>query len=312
MSEGLFDRIFFASLSMLPLLGACHLLVYALVRRSAALAGLAAFLIAFLALVFRPIAELLPQLGIDSFREGANFDIREAAFYVRSLGYAGMQRNMMALWLGIFVAYGLAAGAVALVLRRRASGRVLRGANLVAIAVLLVLPSIYSIVHGVTAFRQANIELAQIDGNLSNSRGQVTATANPDNDLVVVLYIGESATRVNWSLYGYPRDTTPALRRLGDEGKLIVFDNVTATHAHTAPSIIEALSIPAPRQAHDGIEEIYRQDRISLVDILAKGGISTTLFSNQGRFGTWNLASPILFRRAERQVYSTDRLLGER
>ena len=38
---------------------------------------------------------------------------------------------------------------------------------------------------------------------------------------IVVLVIGESASRRHWSLYGYPRETTPRLAKLGD--KLLLF-----------------------------------------------------------------------------------------
>jgi heptose-I-phosphate ethanolaminephosphotransferase len=50
----------------------------------------------------------------------------------------------------------------------------------------------------------------------------------------VVFLIGESATRLDWSLYGYSRETTPELSALGDE--LVWFDDVITGYPGTVGS----------------------------------------------------------------------------
>lgn len=64
----------------------------------------------------------------------------------------------------------------------------------------------------------------------------VTTPASPDT---MVLVIGESTNRQNMSLYGYPRDTTPELRRLQNaEGdRLGVFRHAWSVDATTVPAL---------------------------------------------------------------------------
>jgi heptose-I-phosphate ethanolaminephosphotransferase len=56
----------------------------------------------------------------------------------------------------------------------------------------------------------------------------------------VVLVIGESDTRNNWSLYGYARETTPELEKMRD--KLLVFGDVVAADGATVGSISKMLT----------------------------------------------------------------------
>jgi heptose-I-phosphate ethanolaminephosphotransferase len=52
---------------------------------------------------------------------------------------------------------------------------------------------------------------------------------------LIVVVIGESANRLHWSLYGYPKETTPRLEKLA--GELDVFSDVISTCAGTLCSI---------------------------------------------------------------------------
>jgi heptose-I-phosphate ethanolaminephosphotransferase len=56
----------------------------------------------------------------------------------------------------------------------------------------------------------------------------------------VVFVIGESVNRWNWSLYGYPRRTTPKLEALGD--RILAFTDVISSAASTIPSVTRMLS----------------------------------------------------------------------
>jgi heptose-I-phosphate ethanolaminephosphotransferase len=66
---------------------------------------------------------------------------------------------------------------------------------------------------------------------------------------VIVVVIGESATRRHWSLYGYARETTPYLQKRAEE--LLVFTDVISSSTGTLSSIRGMLStsdsIPAFR-----------------------------------------------------------------
>ena len=60
----------------------------------------------------------------------------------------------------------------------------------------------------------------------------------------VVLFIGESANRMNWGLYGYPRDTTAPLAQMFQTlgGQALVFRQARSTQAFTLPSLRLALT----------------------------------------------------------------------
>ena len=56
----------------------------------------------------------------------------------------------------------------------------------------------------------------------------------------LIVHIGESTSSMNWSLYGYFRDTNPRLMSL-DENELMIFRNIFSTHTHTTPSLLDTL-----------------------------------------------------------------------
>lgn len=56
----------------------------------------------------------------------------------------------------------------------------------------------------------------------------------------LVLVLGESVNRSNWSLYGYPRNTTPEL--VARRGDMIVFNNVMSSDAATVQSLLKMLT----------------------------------------------------------------------
>ena len=62
----------------------------------------------------------------------------------------------------------------------------------------------------------------------------------------VVLVIGESDTRNNWSLYGYGRQTTPELAKLRDQ--LLVFRDVVAADGATVGSISKMLTAATAKE----------------------------------------------------------------
>ena len=64
----------------------------------------------------------------------------------------------------------------------------------------------------------------------------------------VVFLIGESVTRLNWSMYGYPRKTTPELESLGPQ--LFRFSDVVTTLGSTVGDIRLMMS-PATRERPD-------------------------------------------------------------
>ncbi len=105
---------------------------------------------------------------------------------------------------------------------------------------------------------------------------------------LIVLVIGEASGRNHYSLYGYPRPTTPNLEARKKE--LLVFSDVVAPHAHTIPALEKALTFAN----HEGDPA-----RCSLVDILKAAGYYVITLSNQPQFGPNETASSRLLGRAD-------------
>jgi len=297
---------------VLPLAATVHLLLYGLYRRRTGLALLAVVAALILVFVYKPLFSALPELGIDSLRDGSNFDLREATFFLETFGYQTLAFKWVGYWVVFYLVAVAGLGFAGKRLALRYPART-RGLNLhYAVAGLIALPPManvgYKAWQGIST---ASEELASLERNFAGHSGEFAVTAAPDNDLSVLLYIGESTSSMHWSLYGYPRDTTPRLRALERGGHLLRFDHVVSPHVHTSDSLIEALSVGAngtDRAAQP--KTIYEKPRISVVDLLNQAGIQTAFFSNQSRGGTWNAASRIVFRNARLSRYSTDRALG--
>lgn len=103
-----------------------------------------------------------------------------------------------------------------------------------------------------------------------------------------VFIVGESLTRNHMSLYGYWRDTTPALSRLADE--MAVFTDVVSPHSHTEPSLEQALTLA--NQAN-GLR-FTDAENYSLIEILRAAGFDTWWISNQNTFGPWDNKTAVL------------------
>jgi heptose-I-phosphate ethanolaminephosphotransferase len=87
----------------------------------------------------------------------------------------------------------------------------------------------------------------QVAGALVKAQAYETGYAGPAQQ-TVVLVLGESVNRSNWSLYGYGRATTPLLDVRRDQ--MLVFNNVLSSDAATAASLTKMLT-PATRDRPD-------------------------------------------------------------
>lgn len=88
----------------------------------------------------------------------------------------------------------------------------------------------------------------------------------------LVFVLGESSTRLNWSLYGYPRSTTPELQAL--EGQLLKFTDVITTSGSTILDM-EKMLTPATRTE----PELY-QEQPNILTIARKAGYKTFWITN--------------------------------
>lgn len=105
----------------------------------------------------------------------------------------------------------------------------------------------------------------------------------------VFVYIGESTSTLNMSLYGYPYETTPRLDQLSKkELGFIRFDNVLSTHSHTTPSLLRALSI-VPRNNSGAMSSWGIGPVLKAIDL------DTSLVSIQPSVGSFGAFSPLVF-----------------
>ena len=127
-------------------------------------------------------------------------------------------------------------------------------------------------------------------------RAQWQARLDNDRAATVVVFIGESGNRMNWGLYGYPRDTTAplaqAFQALG--GQTLLFTQARSTQAFTLPSLRLALT-PA-----DEAQPQLWQSTPDFVLLARAAGYHVRWLSNQPGQDGW-LAS--LARGADEHVF---------
>ena len=93
-------------------------------------------------------------------------------------------------------------------------------------------------------------------------------------DLPVLLFvIGESSSRRDWHLYGYPRETTPFMDALCGNHELIVFRDVVGAASSTARAI--------PALLLDGKIDLENSDTCNFPAVLKEAGYRCVLVSNQ-------------------------------
>jgi heptose-I-phosphate ethanolaminephosphotransferase len=109
------------------------------------------------------------------------------------------------------------------------------------------------------------------------------AAARAGESEIYVVAIGETSRRMNWSLFGYPRGTTPLLDAI--RGELIVFNHVTSNATNTILSVPLALTRASPASRSPARSEK------SIITLLKQAGFATFWISNQERSDA--LSNPI-------------------
>ncbi|MFC4721530.1 phosphoethanolamine transferase [Geojedonia litorea] len=109
--------------------------------------------------------------------------------------------------------------------------------------------------------------------DFNNEEKIIQTKVHTDNDVIVII-LGESATRKHMGIYGYPRETTPNLNRRSDS--LIVYRNVISSHVYTTESIYDILTLSNYERP---------QASNSLLDYLKNSGYKVYWLSNQRPVG---------------------------
>jgi glucan phosphoethanolaminetransferase (alkaline phosphatase superfamily) len=121
---------------------------------------------------------------------------------------------------------------------------------------------------------------------------------------IYVVVIGETSRRTNWSLFGYPRATTPRLDAIRND--LVLFDHVTSNATTTILSVPLALTRAAPSTSG-----VARSEK-SIVTLLKQAGFETFWISNQERPGVGSSPISQIAFEADHVSFSGDIQAGAR
>lgn len=110
-------------------------------------------------------------------------------------------------------------------------------------------------------------------------RYNASSIRNSEDKELYIMVIGETSRAMNWSLYGYEKDTNPKLKTLGD--KLIVYRDMFTQSNTTHKSVPIILS---PCDAHSRAE-LHKTKGI--LSAYKEAGFHTTFISNQPPNGSY-------------------------
>lgn len=111
----------------------------------------------------------------------------------------------------------------------------------------------------------------------------------------VVIVIGESTTRMHMSLYGYQRDTNPALTSIKHE--LIAFNNVFSSRPSTIESLEQVLTFADQKHPDD-----YKTTP-SIISMMKQSGYKTYWITNQQTMTKRNTMLTTFAKQADEQVF---------
>lgn len=113
----------------------------------------------------------------------------------------------------------------------------------------------------------------------------------------VVLVLGESTNRQRMSLYGYPRETTPRLDALHEQGDLLVFRDVVTPRPYTIEALQQILSFADAKNP----ERFFNEP--TLLNMMKQAGYEITWITNQQTQTRRNTMLTTFSQMADHQVY---------
>ena len=171
---------------------------------------------------------------------------------------------------------------------------------------------LFIIAFSITIFKILNLvvinynlgkDLKNIE-TLNNDKIEKYKTSRKNNHpLKIIMYIGESTSALNLSLYGYPFNTTPNLLEKENRDHFIKFTNTFATHTHSTPSLSDSLSLCMLDIEDECVGFENFNNNLPVVDVLSKNKLSSYLYSTQGMLGGHNLANKLVLN-TEKKFFS--------
>lgn len=112
-----------------------------------------------------------------------------------------------------------------------------------------------------------------------------------------VVVIGESLSKEHMQIYGYPRETTPQIASMINEGTVIKYENAISNHTHTTQTLSKALT-----SSNQYNQQTFPESK-SIINILNAADIETYWISNQVRYGVWDNAVGIVADNSDHKYY---------
>jgi glucan phosphoethanolaminetransferase (alkaline phosphatase superfamily) len=219
-------------------------------------------------------------LGADSFNELKDFDKNEAYFwfgtFLSTISQMLIPIGKTSLLLAVVTI--LLAIIIFIILSRHPFFRKV-------LIVILFFGAVLFAYEGYVEFKSGRSYVAQLEKQFDTEPVGFKKTANID----LFVYIGESTTTLNMSLYGYPLPTTPELDKLSKEDiGFVHFDGVRSTHSHTSLSLLRALAVTSHQR--DG-----RLNHWGIGSVLKQSGLTPKLYSVQSLNGSFATFSRFVF-----------------
>lgn len=241
------------------------------------------------------VLDWLYGLGGDSFLESRNFNWKEAYFWI--ITFVNLFPSLLIASEKIFILLLIES----LVLSVFIFWAITK--HRVILSVLIIV--LFGIGGGIgyhvyNGFQMGQIYISELEKSFDkNPTGFKSTTTNID----LFVYIGESTSSLNMSLYGYPLPTTPNLDLLKNKDGFLYFNNIRSTHTHTSPSLLRAFSVISTKD--DG-----RQVKWGIGRILKSSGIDSNLHSVQPLNGSFASSSRFIFDGINYDLPSNDRYKG--
>jgi hypothetical protein len=232
-------------------------------------------------------------LGGDSFLEASGFDVSEALFWAANFPLT-VPMYVSPKVMALVAAEAFVISIVVYRLIRRVPKLI------VWMAISLLVAHLHLLYAAFTGFDAARNQVLALEKQFD--RNPFGFKTSEDIDLFV--YIGESTSSLNMSLYGYPLTTTPKLDALYRENEgFLRFDKVRSTHTHTSPSLLRALSVTSP-EVGGGLKQW------GIGNVLNSAGLTPQLFSVQPVNGSFATSSKFIFEGMNLEIPKGDRYMG--
>lgn len=157
----------------------------------------------------------------------------------------------------------------------------------------------YLVVRGVAVYQDEQDKLAGLA--IDEKFGQFTSVKSTSEQArTFVLIIGESTTKNNFELYGYPRQNNPRLSLR--KKQLHVFDDVISTNAFTIGALKTALSL----------NNFETESESTIVQLFNQAGFETHWISNQRPIGPYESIVTKMSRAANFYTFTNTEIAGRK